>query len=245
MHPIPLSAFETFGEPFGLFLALFLSGVAGSATHCIGMCGPFVIAQVGASLDRPESRVAAYGVLQRLRGAALLPYHFGRMTTYAALGAAAAGMVGFIANAAAFRVVAGLLLAIAAFAMLVQAVGRSLRGVERILARFLPAQPPAAARGLIAEPVGWRGYALGVVLGFLPCGLIYAALAAAASAGDPVRGATAMAAFALGTMPGLIGVGWAGAVFGRRWRRLTAVLAPVALLVSAILLLSMAWRLVA
>jgi sulfite exporter TauE/SafE len=245
MHSIPAPAVEIFGGSLGLFLALFLSGLAGSLTHCVGMCGPFVIAQVGAALDRPERRAAAYGVLQRLRGAALLPYHLGRMTTYAALGATAAGMVGFIANMAAFRVAAATLLAIAAFAMLAQAVGRSLGVLDRILARFLPAQPPAVARNLIADPTGWRGYALGMALGFLPCGLIYAALAAAAAAGDPVRGAAAMGAFSLGTMPGLIGVGWAGALFGRRWKGVTAVLAPLALLASAILLLSTAWRLVA
>ena len=123
-------------------------------------------------------------------------------------------------------------------------MGKSLGVLERALVRILPAQPPAAARRLIADPVGWRGYALGVVLGFLPCGLIYAALAAAAAAGDPLRGAAAMAAFALGTMPGLIGVGWAGAVFARRWKRLAGVVAPLALLASAILLLATAWRLV-
>ena len=43
-------------------------------------------------------------------------------------------------------------------------------------------------------PSGWRHYALGVALGFLPCGLLYGALAAAAAAGAAVSGAFAMIA---------------------------------------------------
>ncbi|MFN8928129.1 MAG: sulfite exporter TauE/SafE family protein, partial [Rhodospirillales bacterium] len=36
----------------GLPLTLLLAGLVGGATHCAGMCGPFVLAQVGARLDR-------------------------------------------------------------------------------------------------------------------------------------------------------------------------------------------------
>ena len=56
-----------------LVLALFMAGLVGSAGHCAGMCGPFVLAQVGARTQ-----------LNRLAGSALLPYHLGRGTTYIA-----------------------------------------------------------------------------------------------------------------------------------------------------------------
>jgi sulfite exporter TauE/SafE len=229
----------------GLALALFLTGLAGSFTHCVGMCGPFVIAQVGAGLERMADGAAGYGTLRRLRGAALIPYHLGRMTTYAALGGAAGSLIGIAVGGAAYRVLAALLLAVAAMAMLAQAIGRGAGLLDRLLAGILPRQAPAVARQLLADPAGWRGYALGLVLGFLPCGLLYAALAAAAAAGDAARGALAMAAFAAGTIPGLAGVGWAGAVFGRRWKALAGILAPLALLASAALLLATALRLVA
>lgn len=245
MHHHFAQPIDAAGDAVGLLVALFLAGLAGSFTHCAAMCGPFVIAQVGAALERSPGRSAAYGVLERLRGAALLPYHLGRAVTYAGLGGTASGMVGFIANDVAFRVLAAALLTLAATAMLVQALGRSLGIVERLLAGILPAQPPSMARAFLADPSGWRGFVLGVLLGFLPCGLVYAALAAAASAGDPLRGALAMAAFAAGTVPGLVGVGWAGALFGRRWRPIATVLSPLALLGSAAMLLVLAWRLVA
>ena len=72
---------------------------------------------------------------------------------------------------------------------------------------------------LTARPqAGWRGsFLLGVLLSGLPCGLLYGALVAAAAAGSALAGALAMAAFALGTVPALVGVGLLGRFFGRRW----------------------------
>src|SRR5918997_758736 len=73
-------------------------------------------------------------------------------------------------------------------------------------------------RPLLLAPTGWRGpLLLGLSLSALPCGLLYGALVAAASAGSALAGALAMAAFALGTVPALVGVGLLGRFFGRRW----------------------------
>ena len=86
------------------------------------------------------------------------------------------------------------------------------------------------------------GYLLGVALGFLPCGFLYAALAAAAATADPLRGGLAMLAFGLGTVPALVLVGIAGQATGRVWQRATARLAPAVLLVNAGLLAALAWQ---
>ena len=69
----------------GLLSSLFVTGLIGSATHCTGMCGPFALSQVAARLERiPAERMTEW---RRLAGATLLPYHLGRATTYAVLGA--------------------------------------------------------------------------------------------------------------------------------------------------------------
>jgi len=230
------------GDLLAHAIALLLMGLAGSFTHCVAMCGPFVMAQMTASLDAAFGR--GYGVMHRLRGAALIPYHLGRMTTYTALGAGSAGVIEFVGNVAGFRALAAIMLVIAALAMIAQAVGRSIPLLDRLFAGQAPMFMPRLARGLLERPTGWRGYALGVALGFLPCGLLYAALAAASGAGNATRGALVMAAFALGTTPGLLGVGWAGLLFGRRWLRVSAMFAPVLLLIGATMLLAMAWRFV-
>jgi len=222
------------GGTVAVAAALFVAGLAGGATHCAGMCGPFVVAQVTAGL-------AARPTLTRLAAGALLPYHLGRAVTYVGLGAAAGLAAGAVVHGAGFRPVLVGLLALGAALMLAQAVGH--------IAALLPAAPPGladrlarAARPLLADPRGGRRFLLGLVLGFLPCGLLYGAIAAAAATGSALGGAAAMAGFALGTVPALVGVGLAGAFFGRRFLPAARAIAAPMLAANAALLGALAWR---
>jgi sulfite exporter TauE/SafE len=192
--------------------ALFLAGLAGGATHCAGMCGPFVIAQSAAVADR----AAAGGVLARVAGAALLPYHLGRVLGYAVLGAAAGGFAGVVALGTGFRFVLAGLLGIAAVLMLAQASVRIAALLPRLPAPRLPGVLERRLGALLAAPTGLRGVALGLMLSALPCGLLYGALAGAAATGSALGGALAMAAFVVGTVPALVGVALLGRFFGRR-----------------------------
>ena len=83
-------------------------------------------------------------------------------------------------------------------------------------------------------------YALGVVLGFLPCGLLYGALAAAGGTASAYAGALALAAFALGTVPALVAVGWGGLIARRQLRSLARWIAAPLLLANAALMLALA-----
>ena len=71
----------------------------------------------------------------------------------------------------------------------------------------------------LAARTGDNGYLLGLALGFLPCGFLYAALATSAASGSPLWGALAMLAFGAGTAPALVALGVVGQVAGRRWQR--------------------------
>lgn len=229
---------------------LFAAGLVGGATHCAGMCAPFVLAQVTAGGCDPGRPLTEFG---RLRGAALLPYHLGRMTTYAILGGAAAALAGKLVAITTFRWLAAVLLLTAAVLFLIQSLhglGRYLRRAGAGLGTFATAGSLApllarAARPFLADPDGLRGYALGVVLGFLPCGLLYGALAAAAAAEGPAGGALAMAGFAAGTVPALVGVGFAGHFFARRWSTPARTFASVLMLVDAGILTALAWSVAA
>jgi len=211
-----------------LILALFMAGLVGSAGHCAGMCGPFVLAQVGGRSG-----------LGRLAGAALLPYHLGRGTTYIALGALLAAPFGLLSRLGDLHWIPAVMLAAAAALFLFQA----LRGWNLFGAGLPPFLRHAG--GLFAKPVGWRGYALGVVLGFLPCGLLYAALGAAAATADPVAAAAGMLGFVLGTMPMLVAIGLLGHGAAAHWRDLARKAMPVIAAVNAVVLLAMAWRVAA
>lgn len=237
-------------EQGGLLTSLLFTGLVGGVSHCIGMCGPFVLSQVGARLERiPADRMREW---HRLTGAALLPYQLGRMTTYAILGAVAAGLAGRLNDWSGLRWLSAVLLLLAAVLFVGHAVPRLKRLWQPNAVTGPVGAGPGGASGwigrvaapLFTAPVGWRGYALGVVLGFIPCGLLYAALAVAAATGDPVAGAFGMMAFCLGTLPNLFAVGLVGHLAGQRWRGLIAQAAPVLLILNAGVLVWLAASLV-
>jgi uncharacterized protein len=226
--------------PAALVGALLLAGLAGGAAHCAGMCGPFVLAQTAGRLAAvPAER---FGPLTRLGGALLLPYHLGRMTTYAGLGALGAALAGSLSELAWLGWLKVALLGMAALLMLAAALEKAELRLPKPAAGRLARLSTRLARPLLARPAGpGRGFALGIALGFLPCGFLYGALAAAAAGGDPIIGAAAMAAFALGTAPSLFAVALLGEAAGRRWRRLAARFAPAAFTANAVLLAWTAW----
>lgn len=226
-----------------LMLGLFLTGLVGSVTHCAGMCGPFCLSQVAARLEAiPLSHMTE---MRRLAGAALAPYHLGRATTYGVLGALAASFGAILGGAGSFRWPAALMLILAALLLLAMAVPglKTLAGASgetrwsRAVGRL--------ARPLFARPFGLRGWALGVLLGFIPCGLLYAALAAAAAGGNPVAGAFGMLAFWAGTVPMLVIVAAVGHAAVSHWRAPLLKAAPALLVLNAGMLGFMAWELLA
>lgn len=204
------------GSPEMLAGGLFLTALLGSFAHCVPMCGPFVLMQSG-----------------ERAGALLLRYQAGRLVTYVALGAVAGGAGGWIAGQSGLRWSLAILLGFAALAFLAQAAarlfsfgGEALALLSRPLARFVV---PLAAR----QPGGFR---LGLLLGLLPCGFLYAALAAAAATGSLAGGAMAMASFGIGTVPALLAVGLVGRAALGRWRALANPALTGLLLVNAVTL---------
>jgi sulfite exporter TauE/SafE len=178
----------------------FLAGLAGSF-HCVGMCGGVVAALAMTRGGHPfASRLGSQ-----------LCYNLGRLTTYTLLGALA-GLIGSSLDFGALKAVSswffiGANLFVIAVG-LSSALGLSrlnLSALEGRGARYLAAPLRRALSGnssLAALP-------LGLLLGFLPCGLVYAPLMAAAASGAPGRGAATMAALGLGTLPVLLLAGTA------------------------------------
>lgn len=229
----------------GLLLGLFAAGAAGSVVHCGPMCGVFVLGQMSERMARlPPERLCEW---RRIGSGLLLPYHLGRLTTYAALGALAADSAAVLGRFAWFGQLSAALLTLAALLFLAHAVGRVLpvKGkmdpmgrdwAPRFWGRLISAVSGQITRGSV-----FGEYLFGVTLGFLPCGFLYAAIAAAAAAGRPEMGAAAMVAFGLGTAPVLMVIGVAGYAGGRRWNRGVTLAAPVLMVLNAGLLLVLAW----
>ncbi|MEF8726827.1 MAG: sulfite exporter TauE/SafE family protein [Accumulibacter sp.] len=178
--------------PESSFLALLLVGLLGG-THCVGMCGGIV---------------GALAMGAPARCSLLLAYNAGRILSYAVAGAIV-GAVGEASIALAGQLPLRGILYLFANLMLI-ALGLYLLGVSSALAfterigdrlwrqlqpltrRYLPARSPLQA------------FPLGLLWGWLPCGLVYSALATALSSGSAARGAGLMLAFGAGTLPNLL-----------------------------------------
>jgi sulfite exporter TauE/SafE len=159
--------------------------------HCIGMCGGISASLAGALPQR-----GAIG--------AQLGYNLGRIFSYSLAGALAGGFGLSILSllgptgGTVLRVLAGLFLIAAGLYLTGWWMGMA--SVERIGARAWRHIAPFAKRlGSLDRP--WKLVALGAVWGWLPCGLVYAALAGAVAAGGALEGARWMACFGLGTLP--------------------------------------------
>lgn len=224
----------------GVFLGLFLAGLAGSAAHCVPMCGPFVLAQVSARLETvPIRRLCEW---HRIDSALALPYHLGRLTTYGLLGALAAGVGAAITAGPRFTLASSCLLIAAACLFFAEAGGRIAPGFSRSFKTPLDRSFAWIGHRFSRLAAGLnsgtrRGsYGFGLMVGFLPCAFLYAALTAAAATANPFYGALAMISFGAGTIPALVSVALVGQGVGHRWRSGLAGAAPYLLTLNGILL---------
>jgi uncharacterized protein len=197
-----------------------------SSLHCVQMCGPLVLAF---SLPLQGRRVAR----------ANLGYNAGRIATYTVLGAVAGalgsgiGLLGRLAGlASGARLFAGAAMIAAGILMVALGPGSALiaidgQGPTARLRRFIGAR--------LTAPTG--KFALGLGLGFLPCGLVYAALLKAVETGDALHGALTMLAFGAGTAVTLFTLGVASSLI--RLPRWSHRVAAACLVVTGIVLM---WR---
>jgi sulfite exporter TauE/SafE len=109
------------------------------------------------------------------------------------------------------RVLAGLLILL--FGLHVAGWWNGLVVVERV--GLVVWRRLAPLSGRIGQPDRtWKTFVLGMIWGWLPCGLVYAALIGAAATGNAALGAGFMACFGLGTLPALLAASGFGAQLG-------------------------------
>ena len=196
-------------------------GLVGSL-HCAAMCGPLALA-----LPATGNTRSAF-LLGRLA------YHFGRLISYACLGAVSglighslvlAGLQRWVSLAAGLAILAGLG-GSARFGLKAPVVN----GVLWLKSGFATLLRRRSLSALLC---------LGALNGLLPCGLVYAACAGGVAAGGFLDSIQYMVAFGLGTLPMMLGIGLAGnKMAGLSFRfRFQKVIPAFLLLLSALLIL--------
>lgn len=206
------------------FIAGIVFGFAGSM-HCIGMCGPIVLALPVGQGSLPQFAFSRF------------VYHFGRVLTYAIMGVVA-GMLGGRLLLPVFQqnlsIVAGavIILSLAArrfrgrLTAVIPSVTRLTLELQRIIGDLL-------RDGSLPSL-----FALGMANGLLPCGLVYVAMTTAAVTADPVGGSFFMMGFGLGTIPAMVGFSFFPRLASVQLRsKINSILPAFTLMVGVLLIL--------
>ena len=208
-----------------------------SSLHCVQMCGPIVLSY-SVAVTQLQEKASAVSPLLRNH----LAYNAGRILTYSALGAVAGvagGTLGLLGRLAGFTHI----IAIVAGALMI-VVGTSMVGIipANLLASRLFRIPSSFLRRigrLLSAQGSANRFLLGLALGFLPCGLIYAALLKAMATGSALAGAASMFAFGLGTAGALLALGMFSSAIRMRLNRWGSQFAAAGVTLMGILLI---WR---
>ncbi len=185
------------------YISAFLIGLFGGV-HCVGMCGGIVGAL---SFGLPEQARGRFTSLLPY----LLNYNLGRLISYTVAGALVGGVSAMATNLTALQQAQTVLQVAAGLFMVAMGLylggwwygmnslerlgGRVWQLVEPFGRKLLPVQRPSQA------------LVMGVVWGWLPCGMVYSALIWAISAGSALNGALLLFSFGLGTLPNLFAMG--------------------------------------
>ncbi|MGB5987814.1 MAG: sulfite exporter TauE/SafE family protein, partial [Desulfobacterales bacterium] len=203
--------------------------------HCIGMCGPLVLALPGRS-----GRFLPH-----------LAYHLGRVLTYTAIGALMGGVgAGLMQLGGAEGAQMGRrVLQIQVYLALLTAALLLWFGAQRInlipepqwMSTINPERLPGYQR-LLRAGMGGSGWGhmlvVGLLMGFLPCGHSYGVFTRALPVGSAAAGALMVLIFGLGTVPGLLLVGLLPAGLVRRYRRPSDIIAGLIMIFMALALLA-------
>jgi uncharacterized protein len=198
----------------------FVVGILGSL-HCAAMCGPIAMVLPAGSPSR----------MMFVAGRIL--YNAGRIITYMLLGAVMGSLGGLISLAGMQQTISIAIgcgmLAVLLIPSIAQMSGRW---------SFIPSFT-SALRIRLGSLLRRRSLSslllIGIVNGFLPCGFLYVALAAAATLGEIPRGVAFLAGFGTGTVPVMLGVSLIGRTLRPSIRRRMSTLLPVLTAALAIL----------
>jgi uncharacterized protein len=178
-----------------LILAAFTMGLLGSF-HCVGMCGPL-------ALSLPLNNDSFWG---KFSGSLL--YNAGRIVTYSVFGLVF-GAIGKSVALFGYQQWLSIVLGVLIIFFIILPKRIAVFNKNNVVLHFL--EKLRASLGQLFFKKNYASlFSIGLLNGFLPCGLVYMAAAGAVATGDIMNSILFMAFFGLGTLPMM----WSVAFFG-------------------------------
>lgn len=159
-----------------------------SSLHCVGMCGPIAM-MLPVERNNPAKKIAQ-----------IITYHMGRITAYGSIGLFF-GLLGRGFFIAGLQQQLSIFIGVAMIIMIIMP--------ENIFARYNFSKPVFRIISRIKTALGSRFrnksyssiFTIGLLNGFLPCGMVYVALFGAIAMQSAILGVIYMVLFGLGTIP--------------------------------------------
>ena len=220
----------------GTLVAMFVAGLIGGLSHCTGMCSPFSIALATRNYQKIEP--SKLNEWNRAKASLVLPYHAGRISTYAFLGGVSAYISSMVSHQDWFGYARMAMIVVACLFFISAALSSG------YLNKFIKLPYSTEFFTKLSKKYFGRTdfsstYTLGVLLGFIPCGLVYGALMVAASTAKPLFAAGAVAAFGLGTVLPLFAATYGAGFFLKRFRNHFKKIAPAMMGLNSVLIFIM------
>ena len=198
-----------------MLYSAFLLGLFGSV-HCVGMCGPLVLAfgqttkSMGFKLTQQFGRILGYGILGALIGL------IGSTVAIFEVGQWVSLSMGIV------------ILAFTLFSFFKKSAANIFTG------KLVTKLQSFALKN--TQSLGARFFLLGIINSLLPCGLLFVALGVAATQGTLQGAVLYMLVFGFGTLPSLLGVLFFGHQLGAKFKSLQSKMIPVLSLVVGLMM---------
>ena len=197
-----------------------LIGLLGSF-HCVGMCGPIVIAlplkdtswpnRIFSSLLYNGGRSITYGIMGMLFGLLGRGLYLGGVQRWVSIGLGAIMILSVLFPVVFRKISPG------------KQIGYVLARIKAVFAK------------MFAVKSWYSLLVIGLLNGLLPCGLVYLALAGAVLTGTAIQGAIYMILFGLGTIPVMLALSLAGNMVNLKIRNRIRKVIPVFIVVIGLL----------
>jgi sulfite exporter TauE/SafE len=202
------------------YLSALVIGMVGSF-HCIGMCGPIALA-LPLKNNSWGSRISS-----------TIIYNVGRAITYGILGL----IFGLIGKGIALgglqqwvSIILGSIMILSVFFPFIFRKVNIEKATYQMVSRM---------KSIFGKMFALRTYSslfvIGLLNGFLPCGLVYMALAGAIVSGEITSGIIYMVVFGLGTIPIMMSLSLLGKIVSIRFRNKVRKIIPIFIVIIGIL----------
>ena len=221
---ITLKKASTCSSAMEIFWTALTVGALGSF-HCVGMCGPIALAL-------PLDRSSTYSKV-----AGGITYNLGRVLTYATMGA----LFGLLGRGFAM-VATQQYVSIGAGILIIISVALPAATTHRFMPTGLLTKQIMRLKSAMGNLLRQKSYSslllIGVLNGFLPCGVVYLAIAGAIATGTPAAGSLFMVFFGLGTIPVMLMVVMLGNLLSLKVRGLIRKSVPIVMLCIGLLFIA-------